>query len=139
MDVPQSSFTVADWIAFGLLALIPVLMLLGILVIRREIHVEALLRAQSIRLKTSKDQRQHWRKTALSQDLIDLLDDVDTLLNARAADQLTARQQHREAVRLSWTSRHIPLRTLVLGTLALASVLSAVLMVVAEGPRNPIP
>jgi hypothetical protein len=139
MDVPQSSFTVADWIAFGLLALVPVLMILGIVAIRREIHVEALLRAQSIKLKTSKDQRQHWRKTALSQDMIDLLDDVDTLLNVIAADQLTARQQHREAVRLSWTSRHIPFRTLLLGSVALAGVLSTILMVVAEGPSNPIP
>ncbi|QRM33636.1 hypothetical protein [Microvirga sp. VF16] len=117
----------------------PVLMILGILVIRREIHAEALLRAQSIKLKTSKNQRQHWRKTALSQDMIDLLDDVDTLLNKTAADQLTARQQHREAVRLSWASRHIPLRTLLLGGVALAGVLSTILMVVAEGPSNPIP
>jgi hypothetical protein len=139
MDVPQSSFTVADWIAFGLLALVPVLMILGIVAIRREIHAEALLRAQSIQLKTSKDQRQHWRKTALSQDMIDLLDDVDTLLNMVAADHLTAQQQHREAVRLSWTSRHIPLRTLLLGSVALAGVLSTILMVVAEGPSNPIP
>jgi hypothetical protein len=139
MDVPQSSFTVADWIAFGLLALVPVLMILGIVAIRREIHAEAFLRARSIRLKTGKDQRQHWRKTALSQDMIDLLDDVDTLLHAVAADHLTARQQHREAVRLSWTGRHIPLRTLLLGSLALAGVLSTILMVVAQGPSNPIP
>ena len=139
MDVLQSSFTVADWIALGLIALVPVLMILGILAIRREMHPEALLRAQSIQLKTTKNQRQHWRKTALSRDMIDVLDDVDTLLNVIAADQAAARQQHKEAVRLSWASRHIPLRTLLLGGIALAGVLSTILMVVAEGPRNPIP
>ncbi|KLK94539.1 hypothetical protein AA309_02915 [Microvirga vignae] len=139
MDILPSSFTAADWIALGLIALVPVLMILGIYMIRREMHAEALLRAQSITLKTTKDQRQQWRNAALSREMIDLLDDIDTLLNLIAADQVVTRQQHKEAVRLSWASRHIPFRTLLLGGLALAGVLSAIFMVIAQGPTNPIP
>jgi hypothetical protein len=45
--------------------------------------------------------------------------------------------EHREAVRLSWKSRHIPFGTILIGGLALAGVLSAVFMVLAEGPSNP--
>jgi hypothetical protein len=45
--------------------------------------------------------------------------------------------EHREAVRLSWKSRHIPFGTILIGGLALAGVLSAVFMVMAEGPVNP--
>ncbi|PVE21844.1 hypothetical protein DC522_24325 [Microvirga sp. KLBC 81] len=139
MDILPSSFTAADWIALGLIALVPVLMILSLHAIRREMHAEALLRAQSIKLKTTRDQRQQWRNAALSREMIDLLDDIDTLLNLIAADQIAARQQHKEAVRLSWASRHIPFRTLLLGSLALAGVISAIFMVVAQGPANPIP
>jgi hypothetical protein len=49
------------------------------------------------------------------------------------------RAEHKEAVRLSWKSRHIPVGTLVLGGLVLAAVLSAIFMVISQGPRNPIP
>jgi hypothetical protein len=49
------------------------------------------------------------------------------------------RPEHWEAVRLSWSSRHILAGSLLLGLLVLAAVLSAVLMVIAEGPANPIP
>jgi hypothetical protein len=45
--------------------------------------------------------------------------------------------EHREAVRLSWKSRHIPFGTILIGGLALAGVLSAIFMVLAEGPANP--
>ena len=47
--------------------------------------------------------------------------------------------EHREAVRLSWKSRHIPVGTILMGLLVLAGVLSAVFMVLAEGPANPMP
>jgi hypothetical protein len=49
------------------------------------------------------------------------------------------RPEPREAVRLSWASRHIPVRTHLIGGLVLAAVLSAIAMVIAEGPSNPIP
>lgn len=45
--------------------------------------------------------------------------------------------EHREAIRLSWKSRHIPFGTILIGGLALAGVLSAIFMVLALGPSNP--
>jgi hypothetical protein len=50
-----------------------------------------------------------------------------------------ARAEHKEAGRLSWKSRHIPFGTILLVSLVLAAVLSAIFMVVAQGPSNPIP
>ena len=47
--------------------------------------------------------------------------------------------EHREAVRLSWKSRHIPVGTLFMLGLLLACVLSAIFMMIAQGPSNPIP
>ncbi len=47
--------------------------------------------------------------------------------------------EHKEAVRLSWRSRHIPVGTILLGTLLAAGVASAVAMVAAYGPVNPVP
>jgi hypothetical protein len=47
--------------------------------------------------------------------------------------------EHKEAVRLSWSARHIPVGTLLLGVLLLVVFLSAVSMVISLGPRNPIP
>ncbi len=49
------------------------------------------------------------------------------------------REAHKEAVRLSWKSRHIPIGTLLLSGLLLAGILSAVVMVIEQGPSNPIP
>ena len=49
------------------------------------------------------------------------------------------RTDHREAVRLSWKSRHIPVGTILVLGLILACVLSAIFMVIAQGPSNPIP
>ena len=48
-------------------------------------------------------------------------------------------EEHKEAVHLAWKSRHIPVGTLVISGFLLACVLSAVFMVVAQGPSNPIP
>jgi hypothetical protein len=47
--------------------------------------------------------------------------------------------EHKEAVRLSWKARHIPVGTLLLGVLLLVVFLSAVSMVISQGPHNPIP
>jgi hypothetical protein len=47
--------------------------------------------------------------------------------------------EHREAVRLSWLSRHIPLGGLLIGGLVAVILASAVLTILAQGPSNPIP
>jgi hypothetical protein len=54
-------------------------------------------------------------------------------------DRGLPRPEYGEAVGLSWASRHSPVRTLLIGSLALVVVLSAILMVIAEGSSNPIP
>jgi hypothetical protein len=46
---------------------------------------------------------------------------------------------HREAVRLSLKSLHIPFMTILIVSIALASVLSAVLTITAQGPVNGMP
>jgi hypothetical protein len=50
-----------------------------------------------------------------------------------------SRAEHKEAVRLSWQARHIPVGTLLLSGLLLAAFFSAIFMVISQGPRNPIP
>ena len=49
------------------------------------------------------------------------------------------RQDHWEALRLSWKAWHVPIGTILISGLALASVLSAVLAIVAQGPAHGIP
>jgi hypothetical protein len=49
------------------------------------------------------------------------------------------RQDHREAVRLTLKAWHIPVGTILVGGLALASVLSTVFTIVAYGPAGAIP
>jgi uncharacterized membrane protein YcjF (UPF0283 family) len=139
METLRSSFSTADWIVLGILTLVPILMALGIMAIRRELHATAQVEARTVRLKTTGDQRQRWRQRTQSQHLVDLLDDIDSLLKQIAPDEEKARQDHKEAVRLSWMSRHIPVSTLLIGAMVLISVLSAVFMVVAQGPVNAIP
>jgi hypothetical protein len=56
----------------------------------------------------------------------------------RDTDCHSAVQEHREAVRLSWKSCHVPFGTILLACLVLASVLSAVLTIAAQGPVNPM-
>jgi hypothetical protein len=46
---------------------------------------------------------------------------------------------HKGAVRLTWKSLHIPFGTILIGSLIVASVLSAILTILAAGPSNPIP
>ncbi len=47
--------------------------------------------------------------------------------------------EHKEAVRLAWKSRHVPVGTILLGALFLIGVFSAIAMVWDYGPSNPIP
>ncbi len=56
-----------------------------------------------------------------------------------SSDEHLTRPEHREAVRLSWQSRHIPVGSLFIGALLFASVISAVSMVWAYGPVNVMP
>jgi flagellar biosynthesis/type III secretory pathway M-ring protein FliF/YscJ len=133
-----STLSTADWAVLALLASVVVLMVLGILSVRHEIRVAARMEARRRSLKTTEAQRRKWRQTTQARDLIDLLDDIDTLLKLDSEDA-AARQAHKEAARLSWMSRHIPTGTLVVGGLLLIAVLSATLAVIAQGPHNPIP
>jgi hypothetical protein len=48
-------------------------------------------------------------------------------------------REHREAVRLSWKSRHIPFGTILVGILLLGCLLPTILTIFALGPVNPIP
>jgi hypothetical protein len=50
-----------------------------------------------------------------------------------------ATQDHAEAVRLAWKSRHIPIGTILLATLMLGGLLPTVLTILAQGPVNPMP
>ena len=47
-------------------------------------------------------------------------------------------RDHWEAVRLSWKSLHIPIGTILISGLALASIVSTVFTIIAEGPANGI-
>ena len=132
------ALTIQDWVFLGILILVPTLMAFGIHAIRRELRTAARFDARGVRLKTTKEQRRRWRQTSQSRDLHDLLDDLDALLRLVHVDDATARQEHKEAVRLFWMSFHIPVRTLLLCALLVAGVLSAVLMVVSQGPANPL-
>jgi hypothetical protein len=111
----------------------------GIYGIRAEIRSQARIRARSVRLKTSREQRLQWRRSTQSKDLLALLDDIDTLVRLTDADDEAIKRDRKEGMRLSWMSRRIPLRTAFLGSLLLAGVLSAIFMVIAQGPSNPIP
>jgi hypothetical protein len=75
-----SGCTVFEWILLGLLALVALLVAYGIYTIRLEVRSSARLRSEPVRLKTTEAQRQLWRRTAQSRDMIILLDDIDTLL-----------------------------------------------------------
>jgi hypothetical protein len=46
---------------------------------------------------------------------------------------------HKEAMRLTWKSRHIPMGTILLVFSVFVGVLSAILTILAESPSNPIP
>ena len=46
---------------------------------------------------------------------------------------------HREARRLLWKSRHVPILTIFASSWVVAGVLSAVLSILAQGPGTPSP
>ncbi len=48
-------------------------------------------------------------------------------------------QEHREAVRLAWKSRHVPFGSMLIGTLLVGSLLPTILTILAQSPVNPIP
>jgi hypothetical protein len=131
--------TIADWAIVTAVILVPLLMMFGIYAIRSEMRNAARIEAKFVKLKTSREQRLQWRKEGASGDLLNLLDDVELLLSFTNADEARAWQEHREAVRLSWMSYRIPIRVALFGSLLLAGVLSAIFVVIAQGPSNPIP
>jgi hypothetical protein len=134
-----SSFTAADWIAVGLLALVPAIMILGISAVRKEIRKLDRSPGSYVRTKTTALQRRKWRESTGSQELIDLLDDIDMLLDQVERGLPTPRRDHREAMRLAWKSLHVPWGTVLTFGLLLICILSAVLTMLAQGPANPIP
>jgi hypothetical protein len=139
MDGILPHLTSADWAIAIAVILVPILMVLGIYAIRSEMREATRIKAKSVKLKTNRDQRRKWRQGATSPEMLDLLDDVEALLRFINADDVLARQEHDEAIRLSWMSYRIPVRLALIGSVLLAGVLSAALMVIAQGPSNPIP
>jgi hypothetical protein len=135
--LPQ--LTAADWAFIISVIFLPLLMAFGIFAIRNEVREARRIEAKSVKLKTSRVQRQQWRKAATSAEMLNLLDDIEALLRFINADDVLVRQEHSEAVRLSWMSYRIPIRVAIFGSLVVAGVFSAIFMVIAQGPSNPIP
>jgi hypothetical protein len=104
MTAFQSSVTAIDWIALGLLTAMVLFIAFGIRCLRQEIQATARVEAKSARLKTTGAQRQRWRQGSSSQELIALLDDIDTLLE-QSSSKATAALPEKEhaAVRPSKT------------------------------------
>ncbi|WP_201833917.1 hypothetical protein [Microvirga zambiensis] len=90
MDALWSNTTLQDWIALGLIAMVPVLMVVAVLLIRSELKRYAQSAkvepsrssAPPLHLKTTRAQREQWRmgKQRHPRALADLADDVETLL-----------------------------------------------------------
>ena len=90
MDALSSHMTPQDWIVLGLIALMPVLMLVAIYLIRREIKQAASRapvepprsNAPPLQLKTTEAQRAQWRigRQRHPRAILDLTDDIETLL-----------------------------------------------------------
>jgi hypothetical protein len=139
MDGILPQLTSADWAIVIAVILVPLLMVVGVYAIRTEIREALRIEAKSVRLKTSKAERQEWRKQATSPETLNLLDDIETLLRFIHADEVFARQEHNEAVRLAWMSYRVPVRVALFGSLLLGGIISTVFMVIAQGPSNPIP
>jgi uncharacterized integral membrane protein len=135
--LPQ--LTSADWAIIIAVILVPLLMVFGVYAIRTKIRETLRIEAKSVRLKTSKEERQEWRKRVPSPETLNLLDDIETLLRLIHVDEVFARQEHKEAVRLAWMSYRIPVRVALFGSVILGGIVSMVFMVVAQGPSNPIP
>ena len=90
MDALSSQMTPQDWIALGVMALIPLLMVVAIYLIRREIKQAARRapvepprsNAPPLQLKTTEAQRAQWRmgRQKHPRAILDLMDDIETLL-----------------------------------------------------------
>ncbi|QRM30345.1 hypothetical protein [Microvirga sp. VF16] len=90
MDVLWANTTLQDWAVLGLIALVPVLMVLAIALIRNEIRRSAQHistesprpKALPLQLKTTETQRQQWRmgKQRHPRAIMDLTDDIESLL-----------------------------------------------------------
>ncbi len=95
MDALWSSMTLQDWIALGLIAMVPALMVAAIYLIRREVRQAAQQRPAEpprsttppLRLKTTAAQREQWRmgKQRHPRAIMDLADDIETLLKRGGA------------------------------------------------------
>lgn len=129
----------ADWTIITAVIFVPLLMIFGISAIRSEVRDALRIEAKSVRLKTSKAQRREWRKRAQSPETLNLLDDIETLLCLVHADEVFARKEHKEAVRLAWMSYRVPVRVALFGSLIFGGIISMLFMVIAQGPSNPIP
>lgn len=90
--------TSADWAIIIAVILVPLLMVFGVYAIRTKIRETLRIEAKSVRLKTSKEERQEWRKRVPSPETLSLLDDIETLLRLIHADEVFARQEHKAAV-----------------------------------------
>jgi len=90
MDALWSNMTPQDWVALGLMAMVPALMVIAIYLIRREVRQAAQHASvepprtgtTSLPLKTTAAQREQWRmgKHRHPRVIADLADDVETLL-----------------------------------------------------------
>jgi hypothetical protein len=90
MNALSSQMAPQDWIALGLMALVPVLMVAAMYLIRREIKqaggrapVEPPgSHAPPLQLKTTEAQRAQWRmgRQRHPRAILDLTDDIETLL-----------------------------------------------------------
>ena len=139
MDSFLPEMVPADWAIVIAVTLVPVTMAFGIYAIRSELRQAARIEARSVQLKTSKGQRLKLRRDSMSREVHDLLDDIKTLLKLVDADEALVRQEHREAARLTWLGYRVPVRMALIGSLLLAGVSSAILVVIAQGPSNPFP
>lgn len=96
MDALSLQITPQDWIVLGLMALMPVLMVVAIYLIRHEIKQAASRipidprrsHAPPLQLKTTEAQRAQWRmgKQRHPRAILDLTDDIETLLKRVKAD-----------------------------------------------------
>jgi hypothetical protein len=90
MDVLWLSMTPQDWVALGLIAVVPALMVVAIYLIRREVRQAAQYgpveppssTTSPLQLKTTAAQREQWRmgKQRHPRAIADLADDIETLL-----------------------------------------------------------
>lgn len=95
MHALWSSMTPQDWIALGLIAMVPTLMVVAICPIRREVRQVARYgpaepprsTASPLHLKTTSAQREQWQmgKQRHPRAIADLADDVETLLKRGGA------------------------------------------------------